>query len=224
MVTALALASSGTPRSAERVLTGWADPLPLPPVAIAAGVLGALAFGHEFRFPALTPARVAVPRRLSLLLGKLTVSGAAAVLLACAAVAVNSTSFTLVFGDEVSFDGSWRVATIGAAALSAGCAWAGLLAAGIFRSTLVGLAAVAAVPLVLTPVLRTVLDGPAGQSLDGLPGRMHALTTLPFPSGVDHWLSATAHLASQPIGWALALSLPALLCGYALVSLRNGLR
>ncbi|ONK10753.1 ATP-binding cassette domain-containing protein [Streptomyces sp. MP131-18] len=224
LVTALALASSGAPRSAERVLTGWADPLPLPPVAIAAGVLGAMAFGHEFRYPALTPARVAVPRRLSLLLGKLTVSGALAVLLACATVAINSTSFTLVFGEDVAFDGSWQVALIGAVALSVGCAWAGLLAAGIFRSTLVGFAAVAAVPLVLTPVLRTVLDGPAGQSLDGLPGRMHALTTLPFPSGVDHWLSATAHLASQPIGWALALSLPVLLGGYALVSLRSGLR
>ncbi|MDT0346631.1 ABC transporter ATP-binding protein [Streptomyces litchfieldiae] len=223
LVAALALASE-VPGPAERVLTGWAEPLPLPPVAIVSGVLGALAFGQEFRFPALTPAHVAVPRRLSLLTGKLFVSAVAALLLCCAALTVNSTSFTLVFGHDIPFDGSWQVALLGTAALSVGCAWAGLLAAGIFRSTLVGLAAVAAVPLALTPALRALLDGPAGQSLDGLPGRLHALTTLPFPSGVDRWLSASAHLASQPIGWALALSLTVLLCGYALVSLRNGVR
>ncbi|RBM20619.1 ATP-binding cassette domain-containing protein [Streptomyces sp. PT12] len=223
LVTALALASSGT-RSAERVLTGWADQLPLPPVAIVAGVLGALAFGQEFRFPALVPARVPIPRRLSLLTGKLVVSAAVAFLLCCAAITVNSTSFTLLFGQDVPVDGSWEFALLGTAALSVGCAWAGLLAAGIFRSTLVGFAAVAAVPLALAPALRSLLHGWHGPSLDGLPGRLHALTSLPFPSGVDRWLSATVHLASRPIGWALGLSLAVLLCGYALVSLRNGVR
>ncbi|WP_049563834.1 ATP-binding cassette domain-containing protein [Streptomyces sp. SBT349] len=223
LVTALALAPTG-PRPAERALTGWAEPLPLPPVAIVAGVLGALAFGQEFRYPALTPSRVPVPRRLSLLTGKLVVSATAALLLCCAAVTVNSTSFTLLFGQDVPVEGSWEIALLGTAALSVGCAWSGLLAAGIFRSTLVGLAAVAAVPLALAPALRALLDGRTGPSLDGLPGRVHALTSLPFPSGVDRWLSASAHLASQPIGWALGLSLAVLLCGYALVSLRNGVR
>ncbi|ARQ68116.1 ABC transporter ATP-binding protein [Streptomyces marincola] len=223
LVTALALVSGGT-HPAERVLAGWAEPLPLPPAALTAGVLGALAFGHEFRYPALTPAQVVVPRRLSLLLGKLTVTAIAAVTLACATVVVNATAHTLVFGEDVPVEGDWQAALVGTAGLAVGCAWAGLLAAGIFRTTLVGFAAVAAVPLALTPAVRAVLEGPAGQSLDGLPGRLHALTTLPFPSGVDRWLSATGHLTSQPIGWALALSLLLLLCGYALVSLRSALR
>jgi hypothetical protein len=224
LCTALVLAASAMPHSAERVLTGWAEPLPLPPVAIVAGALGALAFGQEFRYPALTPARVAVPRHLSLLTGKLVVTAAGGRGRCCAALTVNSMSFTLVFGPDLPVEGSWRVAFLGTAALSVGCAWAGLLAAGIFRSTLIGLAAVAAVPLALTPALRAALDGPAGDSLGGLPGRAQALTTLPFPSGADRWLSVTAHLAAQPIGWALGLSLTVLLCGYGLVSLRSSVR
>jgi hypothetical protein len=194
-------------------------------VAIAAGILGALAFGQEFRYPALAPARVPVPRRLSLLTGKLLVSAAAALLLCCATVALNSAVLSLLFDGARSAGGAaWGTALHSIAALSVGCAWAGLLAAGLFRSTLVGLAAVAAVPLALAPALRALLDGPAASSLDGLPGRLPSLTALPFPSGVDRWVSASVQLASQPVGWALALSLTVLLCGYALVSLRGGLR
>src|SRR5690606_33812863 len=109
------------------------------------------------------------------------------------------------------------------ALLSVECAWAGVLAAGIFRSTLVGLAAVAALPLALAPALRAVLDSRAGDSLDGLAGRVQSLRTLAIPSGVDRWLFDSVHLASQPIAWALVLSLAVLLCGYALISFRNGL-
>jgi hypothetical protein len=43
---------------AERALAGWSPPLPLPAAAVAAGLLGARAFGREFRYPALTPASV----------------------------------------------------------------------------------------------------------------------------------------------------------------------
>ncbi|MDT0305634.1 ATP-binding cassette domain-containing protein [Streptomyces sp. DSM 44917] len=223
LVASLLLASGG-PAPAERVLAGWAAPLPLPPAALAAGVLGALSFGHEFRYPALAPTRVPVPRRISLLAGKLVVATCAATLLCLTSVAVNSTSFTLLFGQSVPVEGSWEWALACTTGLSAGCAWAGLLAAGLFRSALAGLAAVALLPLAVAPALRAVLAGPAGRSLDGLPGRLHALTQLPFPSGVDRWLSASVRLASQPIGWALLLSLTVMAGAYALVSLRNGPR
>ncbi|WP_059011482.1 ABC transporter ATP-binding protein [Streptomyces specialis] len=223
LVTGLVLSSAGD-RSAGRVLTGWAQPLPLPPVAIVAGALRALSFGQEFRYPALSPARVPVPRRLSLLAGKLVVSSGAAILLSCAGVVLNSLTLTLLFGQDIPIDGPWQRVLLTTAALSAACAWAGLLAAGVFRSTAVGLAAVAAVPLGLVPALRALPTSPAGRSLDGLPDRLQALSALPFPSGIDRWLSATVRLASQPIGWALGLSLTVLLCGYALVSLRNNPR
>ncbi|GAB2891011.1 ATP-binding cassette domain-containing protein [Streptomyces mayteni] len=223
LVAALCLAAAGA-RPAERVLAGWAEPLPLPPVAMAAGLLGALSFGHEFRYPALAPSRVPVPRRLSLLAGKLVVSALAAVALCLAALVINSAALTALFAEGRRISGSWDVALSGTVGLSVGCAWAGLLAAGIFRSTLVGSAAVGAVPLLLAPALRAALDSGAGRSLDGLPGRLHALTTLPLPSGVDRWLSASAALATRPVGWALLLSLAVLLCGYTLVCLRNSPR
>ncbi|TDC79462.1 ABC transporter ATP-binding protein [Streptomyces hainanensis] len=223
LVAALCLAAAGA-LPAERVLAGWAEPLPLPPVAMAAGLLGALSFGHEFRYPALTPSRVPVPRRLSLLAGKLVVTALAAVALCVAALVINSAALTALFDDGRRISGSWDVALSGTVGLSVGCAWAGLLAAGIFRSTLVGSAAVGAVPLLLAPALRAALDRGAGRSLDGLPGRLHALTTLPLPSGVDRWLSASAALATRPVGWALLLSLAVLICGYTLVCLRNSPR
>ncbi|MFR9724579.1 ATP-binding cassette domain-containing protein [Streptomyces sp. MS19] len=223
LVTALYLTMSGT-RPVERALTGWAEPLPLPPVAMAAGLLGALAFGQEFRYPALAPASVPVARRISLLTGKLAVAGCAALLLCCATVAANSVTLHLALAHRAPGADAWIAAVESIALLTVGCAWAGVLAAGIFRSTFAGLAAVAAVPLAAAPALRALLDSPAGASLSGLPGRFQALTTLPIPSGVDRWLSASAHLASQPIGWALALSLTVMLGGYALISLRNSLR
>ncbi|MGP3968827.1 ATP-binding cassette domain-containing protein [Streptomyces sp. 6N223] len=223
MVVGIILAASDS-QPVARVLTGWWQPLPLPPVAVVAGTLGALSFGQEFRYPALAPARVPVPRRLSLLAGKLVVSAAAALLLCCATVALNAAVLPVLFGEERLAGGSWGTALHSIAALSVGCAWAGLLAAGLFRSALVGLAAVAAVPLALAPALRALLEAPAGRSLDGLPGRLPSLTTLPIPSGVDRWVSASVQLASQPVGWALALSLAVLLGGYALLSLRGGLR
>jgi ABC-type multidrug transport system ATPase subunit len=223
VVAAVVLAASGS-QPATRVLTGWGQPLPLPPVALAAGTLGALSFGQEFRYPALAPARVPVPRRLSLLTGKLLISAAAALLLCCATVALNLAVLALLFDEHHRTAASWSTALHGIAALSVGCAWAGLLAAGLFRTTLAGLVAVAAVPLALAPALRALLEGPAARSLDGLPGRLPSLTVLPFPSGVDRWVSASVQLASQPVGWALALSLTVLLSGYALVSLRGGLR
>ncbi|RMI36457.1 ABC transporter ATP-binding protein, partial [Streptomyces triticirhizae] len=220
---AVALAWAGS-HPAERVLSGWVEPLPLPPAAIAAGLLGALAFGQEFRYPALAHASRQVPRRLSLLAGKLLVSCAATLLLCGAAVAVNAIALTLLLGTRGPTPDAWAGAFHGIAALSVGCAWAGLLAAGVFRSALVGLAAVVAVPLALAPGLRALLNSPLGQDLHGLPERLTALTTLPVLSALDRWLTASVRLAAQPVGWALALSLAVLLCGYTLVSLRGGRR
>ncbi|MDT0266193.1 ATP-binding cassette domain-containing protein [Streptomyces sp. DSM 44915] len=223
LVAAVALACAGS-QPAERVLTGWAEPLPLPPVALAAGLLGALAFGQEFRYPALAATGGQVPRRLSLLVGKLLVTTGCALALCAAVVVVDSTALTLLLGTRGPEPASWGAAFQSVAALSVGCAWAGLLAAGVFRSGLAGLAAVAAVPLVLAPALRAVLDSPLGERLDGLPERFSELTTLPFAAGLDRWLSASAPFASPPVGWALVLSLALLLGGYALLGLRGGPR
>jgi hypothetical protein len=219
-----------------RILTGWlsADLLPLPPVAFAAGLLGALAFGEEFRHPALAPASSSVPRRVSLLAAKLAVSGALAVLLSAAVAILNSAAVALFFGPEAlslsadaassgsatSTAGLWRLHVAAVVAFAVGSAWSGVLAAGIFRSGTAGTAVVLAIPLLLTPVVRTALGGaPAtgatsGESVAGLPARLETVLLVPWPPGTARWLAALVELASQPLGCALALALAALFTGY----------
>ncbi|MEU8549398.1 ATP-binding cassette domain-containing protein [Streptomyces roseoverticillatus] len=221
LLVAVLLARSGsTPE--PRVLTGWPALLPLPPAVFGAGLLGALAFGHEFRYPALAPDQGTVPRRLGLLFAKLTVTAVAAVLLALASLFLDAGALGLLFGnDVVSLPRDWAVLLAGWTALTLGCAWAGLLAAGLFRSTALGVVAVLAVPTLVVPVLGSVLAEPAARSLVGLPERLRSAAVVQWPSGVDRGVSTALRLVSQPVGWALALSLGALLGAYVLAVFRG---
>jgi hypothetical protein len=216
-----------------RILTGWpsGDVFLLPPVAVGAGLLGAFAFGEEFRYPALAPGRSPVQRRLSLLAAKLAVSAAFAVLLSLTVAIVNAVGVTLFFGeaalalpshgDGSAAGGSWQLNLAAVFAFSAGCAWAGVLSAGIFRSGTVGTAVVVAVPLLLAPVVRSLIgDGSAqGRSIEGLPGRLEAALLVPWPPGTERGIAAVLNMASQPTGLALVLSLVALLAGYLVTAL-----
>ncbi|MFG3260268.1 ATP-binding cassette domain-containing protein [Streptomyces sp. NPDC048172] len=215
-----------------RLLVGWppGSPFFVPPAAVAAGLLGAFAFGQEFRYPALAPAQAPVPRRLGMLLAKLFVSALTAVVLCLTTAVLNAAVLTLLFGaDSGAFalpSGTGRsfsplVQAVAVLAVCVGCAWAGLLAAGVFRSTWAGTAAVVAVPLLVAPAVRKLLDGPAARSLEGLPERLQRAILVPWPSAVDQWVTVAVRLASQPLGRALALSLTVLLCAYALTSLRS---
>ncbi|UGY94030.1 ATP-binding cassette domain-containing protein [Streptomyces gobiensis] len=210
----------GTP--ALRLLTGWPDGVPLPPMAATAGLLGAFAFGQEFRYPALAPAQVPVPRRLGLLAAKLSMTATTAVLLCGASTAVNATGLALLYGPGfLALPGGWPLSLAATVALAVGCAWAGLLAAAVFRSTIAGVGAVLAVPLLIAPVVRKFLAGPAGASIEGLPGRLESLTLVPWPAGADRWVAAAMRLLAQPMGSALMLSLTALFCAYTFSTLRG---
>ncbi|MEV6776772.1 ATP-binding cassette domain-containing protein [Streptomyces syringium] len=212
--------TSGT--SALRLLTGWPTLLPLPPAAFGAGLLGALAYGQEFRYPALAPDQGTVPRRLGLLAAKLAVTATAALLLAFVSLGLDAAVLKLLFGDPtVVLPADWALTLLGWAGLTLGCAWAGLLAAGVFRSTALGLVAVLAVPTVVMPVLGGVLSHPTARSLIGLPGRLRATALVQWPSGVEQALSAALRLMSQPVGWALALSFAVLLGAYVLTVFRG---
>ncbi|MFH8788797.1 ATP-binding cassette domain-containing protein [Streptomyces roseoverticillatus] len=221
LLVAVLLARSGTAPE-QRVLTGWPALLPLPPAVFGAGLIGALAFGQEFRYPALAPDQGTVPRRLGLLFAKLTVTAVAAVLLALASLFLDAGALGLLFGnDVVSLPHDWAVLLAGWTALTLGCAWAGLLAAGLFRSTALGVVAVLAVPTLVVPVLGSVLAEPAARSLVGLPERLRSAAVVQWPSGVDRGVSTALRLVSQPVGWALALSLGALLGAYVLAVFRG---
>ncbi|MGW6914528.1 hypothetical protein ACWGB8_12010 [Kitasatospora sp. NPDC054939] len=73
-----------------RLLTAAVPLIPLPFAALGAGVLGALSYGHEVRYQGLAASQVSYLRRVRLLLGKLTVVGAVAAVLAVLTVAVDA--------------------------------------------------------------------------------------------------------------------------------------
>ncbi|MGM9444717.1 ATP-binding cassette domain-containing protein [Streptomyces murinus] len=220
VLTAVALAGVGhTPQA--RLFAAWPRQLPLPPVALAAGLLGALAFGDEFRHPALAADRGTVPRRLGLLTAKLLVTGATATLLAVLVAGCDAEALYLVYGRELTqVPDDWLSLSASWIALVIGCAWAGVLAAGVFRSTSGGLAAVLAVPVAVVPLMHTAFRGPAEHTVADLPSRMREVFLLQWPFGGDRYLLAVARLLVQPVGGAMVLSLAALLCAYLFTTLR----
>jgi ABC-type multidrug transport system ATPase subunit len=208
-----------------RTLAAWPALLPLPPAALGAGLLGALSFGDEFRYPALAAARGTVPRRLGLLMAKLTVTASFALLLAGLAVVCGAQSLRLVYGpDLVELPSNAVALTASWAGLAVGCAWAGLLAAGVFRVAGAGIAAVLAVPVLVVPLVQKLFAAPSARSVAGLPGRLRELAGWQLPQEVDRWVLAVARVVAQPVGTALALSLSALICAYLFTSLRGKAR
>ncbi|KAA6215346.1 ATP-binding cassette domain-containing protein [Streptomyces albofaciens JCM 4342] len=224
LVFALVLARAGD-TSRVHVLTGWPRQLPFPPAALAAGLIGALSFGQEFRYPALAPEQGTVPRRLGLLAAKLLVSGAAAVLLAIGTLLLDGVLVRGLFGAAgLPPGGDGKVLVVTWSALMAGCAWAGVLAAGVFRSTAMGLAAVLAVPVLVLPLVQRALEVPAARSLVGVPARLRSAAFVQWPSGFDQAVGTVLRLTAQPVGGALTLSLTALVFAYALTALRKRAR
>ncbi|MEV6759736.1 ATP-binding cassette domain-containing protein [Streptomyces sp. NPDC051105] len=208
-----------------RLFAAWPRELPLPPAALGAGLLGALAFGDEFRHPALAADRGTVPRRLGLLTAKLVVSGATAVLLSFLTLGCDAEMLYLVYGRELAkVPADWLPMTASWFGLIVGCAWAGVLAAGVFRSTTAGLAAVLAVPVLVVPVVHKALQGSGVRMAAGLPVRMRETLLLQWPFGGERYLVAAVRVLAQPVGGAMALSLTALVCAYLFTTLRARLR
>ncbi|MFJ9790336.1 ATP-binding cassette domain-containing protein [Streptomyces globosus] len=223
-VLAVLLARAGH-GSQHRVLAGWPELLPLPPAALGAGLLGALAFGEEYRYPALAADRGTVPRRLGLLAAKLGVGAALALGLGALAVAADAAAVHLVFGGgPLRAPEHWAVPAASWAGLLTGCAWAGVLASGVFRSATAGMAAVLAVPVGVVPLLREVLHGPSAHPVAGLAARLRSLASAQWPPEADRMVTGALRVIAQPVGAALALSLMVLLCAYGFTGLRSRVR
>ncbi|MDX2292293.1 MULTISPECIES: ATP-binding cassette domain-containing protein [Streptomyces] len=213
----------GTPLPA--VLAAWPDLLPLPPAALGAGLLGALSFGEEYRYPALAAGRGAVPRRLALLLAKLAVAALGALLLGALVAAADLAALRLCYGaDLISVPDNWAPMAASWLGLTVGCAWAGVLGAGVFRAAAAGVAAVLFVPVALVPLLGQVMSGPAVRSVTGLPGRLAEFAGPRWAPSLDHWIAGALEVVGQPAGVALALTLTVLLCAYVLTGLRSQAR
>ncbi|MFE6835974.1 ATP-binding cassette domain-containing protein [Streptomyces sp. NPDC057705] len=224
VVTALVLARVGqTPQN--RLLAAWPELLPLPPAALGAGLLGALAFGEEYRYPALAADRGTVPRRMGLLTAKLGVCAVLALLLGALAVAADAAALALVFDSgPLRTPVEWLSPAVSWSGLLIGCAWAGVLASGVFRSATAGLAAVLAVPVMVVPLVRKVLEGPSAYPVTGLGPRLRGLTWVQWPPEADRLLVGALRVMAQPVGTALVLSLMVLLCAYGFTGLRSRVR
>ncbi|WP_371676331.1 ATP-binding cassette domain-containing protein [Streptomyces sp. NBC_01276] len=225
VLTSLVLARAGhTPQS--RLLAAWPELFPLPPAALGAGLLGSLAFGEEYRYPALAADRGTVPRRLGLLTAKLAVCAVLALALGTLTVAADTAALRLVFGGAgpLSPPAEWVSPAASWAGLLVGCAWAGVLASGVFRAASVGFAAVLAVPVAVVPLVRKVLDGPSAYPVTGIASRLRGLTWSAWPPEVDRIVLGTLRVMVQPVGTALVLSLMVLLCAYAFTGLRGRVR
>ncbi|MEJ1197619.1 MULTISPECIES: ATP-binding cassette domain-containing protein [unclassified Streptomyces] len=223
-VTAVVLARVGhTPQ--PRLLAAWPRELPLPPAALGAGLLGALAFGDEFRHPALAADRGTVPRRMGLLTAKLLVSAATALVLAALTIGCDAEVLHLFYGQELArVPADWPALTAGWLGLVVGCAWSGVLAAGVFRSTTAGLAAVVAVPVLVVPLVQRVWAGPSVRTAAGFPMRVREVLLSQWPFGGERYLAEVLRMIVQPVGSALTLSLTTLLCAYLLMTLRTRAR
>ncbi|MFF8480819.1 ABC transporter ATP-binding protein [Streptomyces antibioticus] len=223
-LTAVLLARVGhTPQA--RLLAAWPAQLPLPPAALGAGLLGALAFGDEFRHPALAADRGTVPRRLGMLTAKLVVAAFTALLLAFLTIGCNAEVLYLLYGREFAkVPGDWLALTASWFGLVVGCAWAGVLAAGVFRSTTAGLAAVLGVPVAVVPLVQAAAGNTSVRTAAGLSVRLREVLLVQWPFGGERYLSAAVRLVAQPVGWALALSLTTLLCAYLFTTLRSRVR
>ncbi|WP_327185467.1 ABC transporter ATP-binding protein [Streptomyces sp. NBC_01334] len=223
-LTALLLARAGH-TSQARLLAAWPTELPLPPAALGAGLLGALAFGDEFRHPALAADRGTVPRRLGVLTAKLLVAALTALMLAFLTVGCDAEALYLVYGREVAqVPGDWLSLSASWIGLVVGCAWTGVLAAGVFRSTSAGMAAVVAMPVVVLPVVQRAVESASVRTAAGFSMRLRELLLVQWPFGGERYLAAAARVIAQPVGGAMTLSLTALLCAYLLTTLRNRAR
>ncbi|MFF0161037.1 ATP-binding cassette domain-containing protein [Streptomyces sp. NPDC005263] len=212
-----------TPQS--RLLAAWPREFPLPPAALGAGLLGSLAFGDEFRHPALAADRGSVPRRIGLLAAKLVVTAATALVLAFLTVGCDAEVLYLVYGPELAeVPADWPALSASWIGLVIGCGWAGVLAAGIFRSTTAGLAALVAVPVVVVPLVQKAFGGPSVRAAAGFPVRLRQVFLMQWPFGGERYLEVAARVIVQPVGSALTLSLTALLCAYLLTTLRGRVR
>ncbi|MFJ4869723.1 ATP-binding cassette domain-containing protein [Streptomyces sp. NPDC088757] len=224
-VTLALLLGRGGRAALPAVLAGWPAISPLPPAALGAGLLGAFSFAEEYRYPALTTGRGAVPRRPGLLFAKLAVAAVVALVLGVLVVAVDLGALRLFYGGElIPVPRKWPTLCANWVGLLVGCAWAGVLGAGVFRAAAAGVAAVLAVPVAFVPLLQKVLTGPSVRSAAGLPARLREFAGPHWPPAADRWLTGGLRVLGQPAGVALSLTLTGLFCAYVFTGLRRRAR
>lgn len=207
--------------------------LPLPLTALAAAVLGALAYGNEARWPGLPASRVTLGRRLGALLAKSLAVGAVAALLAVAVLGVNAVAVRLALPAGVDASallglsdlpaGPFAAGGIGRplaayAALAVAGGWAGLLITSLVRSALAGVLLTGALPALLEPTAGLLLHR------TGRNWPVWVRELLPFQYGLD-WVRGAADRTAGALDGTVAAALLApaalLVLAAVLVQLRR---
>lgn len=143
-------------------LSGGAEFSGIPIPAVFAGLVGAFAFGHEYRYGTIRAVLSAVPGRSTLILAKLLVTSLWAIVLAALNVGVAYLTVALVPGHElldvaVEWEPVGRVA-VGFAVLVVLWNLVGLSFAGLFRNLPVAIVLLLVIPLVVESVLFGLLN------------------------------------------------------------------
>jgi len=134
--------------------------IPIP--AVFAGLVGAFAFGHEYRYGTIRPVLSAVPGRTKLVAAKLLVTSAWALVLTALNVGVAYLTVALVPGHELlDFAVEWEPVgrvVVGLTVIVLIWNLVGLSFAGIFRNLPVAIVLLLVIPLVVEGILSGLLN------------------------------------------------------------------
>lgn len=151
-------------------------------MAYILGIIGVFSMGHEYRHQMIRTTLTAVPTRWALLAAKMLTVAVVAALAAMAAMLIGYFNASLFSGHDVAFDSEVRGLILGAMIYTALFALAGLAFAGLVRNQAGAIVLMLAMPIVIEPIVRTILLIKAATSGD--PGAIGTLAKyLPFEAG-----------------------------------------
>ncbi|MDH6113111.1 hypothetical protein P3T36_005590 [Kitasatospora sp. MAP12-15] len=182
-----------------RLITAAVPLLPIPLAALAAGALGALAFGHEVRHPGLAASQVRYLSRLRLIAAKLAVNALVAAALATLSLLVDTVVVRFALPHATSAARLYTPALLRAdqrpllvlvtfVALVVVAGWTGVLAAALTRSAVAGLLLLCALPTLIEPVAGALVERA------GAGWAIRAEEALPFQHGLDQLYGSGAGL------------------------------
>jgi len=175
----------GDQRAYAMVLTAGAQLTPL-----LMGLLGAFAFGHEYRYGTIRPALTALPRRTPLALAKVLTVALWSAAVAALTVALAALVALLLGGGRFDPGVSLSVAPVPRMALGvvlyvALSALIGLAFGWLFRNIPAAVSLLLVIPTIVEPLLKVVLSLDALEPLAGI-GRF-----LPFTAGAQLYAYST---------------------------------
>ncbi len=158
--------------------TGFAPLL----MAYILGIIGVLSMGHEYRHQMIRTTLTAMPTRWALIVAKVITVAVVAAVASMAAMLIGFMNASLFSGRDVGFDSAFRELVLGTSLYTALFALAGLAFAGLVRNQAGAVILMLAMPIVIEPIIRTILLIKAATSGD--PGAIGTLAKyLPFEAG-----------------------------------------